>query len=109
MLPKTKQSEKVPKSRSQILAILAEQCGRIHGFGVRDLYLFGSAARDTMDDQSDIDMVVEFAHTTYRDYKDFKSFLESILHRHVDLLTAAAVKGRLKQEIQKDAIHVQTL
>jgi predicted nucleotidyltransferase len=37
-----------------------------------------------------------------------KSVLESILGRKVDLLTPAAVQGRLKEEIEKDLIDVPT-
>jgi len=53
-------------------------------------------------------MVVEFSQTTYRRFVALKSFLEAILGRGVDLLTPAAVQGRLKHEIEKDLVDVPT-
>ena len=70
------------------------------------LSLFGSAARGSLTPQSDVDMVVEFSQTTYRRFVALKSFLETVLGRGVDLLTPAAVQGRLKQEIEKDLVDV---
>lgn len=51
-------------------------------------------------------MIVQFSHTTYRRFVGLKSFLESLLGRKVDLLTSPAVQGRLKEEIEKDLVHV---
>ena len=70
--------------------------------------LLGSAARGELGPLSDVDMVVEFSQTTYRRFVEVKSFLESILGRKVDLLTPPAVQGRLKEQIERDLVHVPT-
>ena len=95
-----------PQTREQIVEVLQSHRRELDGFGVRQLSLFGSAARGDLEPLSDVDMVVEFSHTTYRRFVGLKSFLEAVLSRRVDLLTAPAVQGRLKQEIEKDLVHV---
>lgn len=96
----------MPQTRKEILSVFSNCKGQMAEFGIQELMIFGSAAKDTLTPQSDVDVVVEFSQTTYRGYLEFKAFLESKLHRQVDLLTLAGVKGRLKQEIERDLIHV---
>ena len=81
---------------------------QIKRFGVTQLGLFGSAARGDMRKNSDVDIVVKFDKTTYKRYLNLKAFLENILDRDVDLLTLPSVQGRLKEQIMKDYINVQT-
>jgi predicted nucleotidyltransferase len=75
---------------------------------VERISLFGSAARGALEPQSDVDMIVEFSDTTYRRFVGLKAFLESILGRKVDLLTPHAVQARLREEIERDLVNVQT-
>lgn len=95
-------------TRRQVIETLQAHREHLAQFGVKKISLFGSIARDTAESQSDVDMVVEFSQTTYRRFTALKSFLESILGRKVDLLTPAAVEGRLKEEIEKDLIDAPT-
>lgn len=76
-------------------------------FGVSSLALFGSAARDELDETSDVDMVVEFARPATLDaYFDLKFFLQDLLGREVDLATAQMVKPRLRARIESDLVYV---
>jgi hypothetical protein len=88
--------------------VLQEHRADLRRLGVERIGLFGSAARGELGPHSDVDMVVEFSQTTYRRFVEVKSFLESILGRKVDLLTPPAVQGRLKEEIERDLVHVPT-
>ncbi|MEN6335136.1 MAG: nucleotidyltransferase family protein [Phycisphaerales bacterium] len=97
-----------PATRRQIIDLLQKHRADLKKLGVKRIDLFGSAARGELGPHSDVDMVVEFSQTTYRRFIEVKSFLESILGRKVDLLTPPAVQGRLKDEIEKDLIHVPT-
>jgi predicted nucleotidyltransferase len=92
----------------EIIDLLQSHWRQISGFGVKRISLFGSAARRSLEPESDVDMVVEFSETTYRRFVGLKSFLESVLGRKVDLLTPPAVQGRLKEEIEKDLVDVPT-
>ncbi len=106
-MPKTNDiNTNIPQTRKEILRIFSSQKEQMAEFGIRELMLFGSAAKDTLTPQSDVDVVVEFTKTTYRGYLEFKAFLENQLHRDVDLLTLAGVRGRLRQEIERDFVHV---
>ena len=97
-----------PTTSQQIIDVLQKHREHLKRLGVERIRLFGSAARGELRPRSDVDMVVEFSQTTYRRFVEVKSFLESILGRRVDLLTPAAVQGRLKDEIERDLIDVPT-
>jgi len=97
-----------PTTHQQIVVVLQAHHKKLKQFGVKQISLFGSVTRRSLEPQSDVDMIVEFSETTYRRFIGLKSFLESILGRKVDLLTPSAVQGRLKEEIEKDLVHVPT-
>ena len=97
-----------PLTRRQVIEILQAHEEELRQFGVKKISLFGSVARESAGSRSDVDMVVEFSQITYRRFVALKSFLQSILGREVDLLTPAAVQGRLKDEIEKDLVDVPT-
>jgi len=76
-------------------------------FGIKHLSLFGSAARDELREDSDIDVLVEFERaTTYDGYFDLKEFLEQLLGRRVDLVTERGLKPRARRNVEKDLIRV---
>jgi predicted nucleotidyltransferase len=97
-----------PMTRQQVIETLQAHQKELRQFGVKKISLFGSVARESAESQSDVDMVVEFSETTYRRFLALKSFLESVLGRKVDLLTAPAIQGRLREEIEKDLVDVPT-
>ncbi len=76
-------------------------------FGVRDLAVFGSVARDEATGTSDVDVLVEFAGpTTFDGYFGVKERLEEILGTRVDLATPAMLKPRLKVEVEREGVRV---
>lgn len=95
----------IESSRSQIIALC-----RLHR--VRRLEVFGSALRDDFDIQhSDVDVVVEFEPLPQGDglrrYFDFKTQLEALLRRPVDLVELAAMENtRLKRIIERTKVPV---
>ena len=93
-------------TREEVIDTLRSHRDELDGFGVKHTSLFGSAARGCLQPESDVDMIVEFSPVTYRRFIELKVFLESILGRDVDLLTPAAVRGRLKDEIERERIDV---
>jgi predicted nucleotidyltransferase len=94
--------------RSEILSLLKSRFQTMHAnFGVKDLMLFGSAARDELRSESDVDVLVEFEQQPNFDrFMDLKFFLEDILKAKVDLVTREALKPRMRPMIEKEAIHV---
>jgi hypothetical protein len=74
---------------------------------VKELYVFGSAARNEMNEQSDVDFILKFnADIVVEDYADlyfnFADELENLLKRNVDLLLDKPIKNRfLSKELEQ--------
>ena len=95
-------------NRKQALQILSENRGRLNRFSVKDLYLFGSVARDEAIDSSDVDILVEFqpnAKIGLFQFARLQRFLSELLECEVDLATPDALHKDLKEDILKEAIH----
>jgi len=88
------------RSAPEILTLLEHNAEAIRRLGVRRLGLFGSSARGTADDQSDLDFVVEFER---------KSFDANLLGCRIDLVVAEAIKPRLRETILAEALHAPGL
>jgi predicted nucleotidyltransferase len=97
-------------NRDQVLAVLRRHRQDIEQrFAIKHLSVFGSAARDELRTDSDIDVLVEFqGKATFDGYMDLKFYLETLLGRNVDLVTQDAVKPRMRPIIEQEAIHVTT-
>lgn len=92
--------------RDDVLRQLAAHQTEIASFGVKQLSLFGSVARDEARPDSDIDLLVEFdppvgLFTVVR----FRLYLEEMLGHSVDLVLHDAVKPRIRERISRDLIH----
>ncbi|MBE2242192.1 MAG: nucleotidyltransferase family protein [Burkholderiaceae bacterium] len=94
--------------RASILALLQEHRDVISKrFGAKHLALFGSAARDEMRSDSDVDVLVDFdGPATFDGYFDLKDYLEGLLCRPVDLVTRKGLKPRARQHVERDLIRV---
>lgn len=70
----------------------------MHQHGVERAYLFGSAAKGTMNEDSDVDFIIRFPddmnYVTYADnYFALAEKLEALLSRNVDLVTEKTLKN----------------
>lgn len=76
-------------------------------FGVVDLALFGSFARDEASELSDIDVLVTFdGPATSRGFFGVQFFIEDIFDRSVDLVTDKALREEFRPYVEQDAIKV---
>jgi uncharacterized protein len=88
---------------------IAKLCGR---YGVRRLEVFGSASVELEDAAArDIDLIVDFARDSRERplpcYFEFKSDLESLLGKPVDLVELSAMaESRLRRSIVRSAVPV---
>ena len=98
----------VNMKRQQVLEILDEHKDILaKRFGVTDLALFGSMARDTAAEGSDVDILVAFeGPPTSKRYFGVQFYLEELLNCGVDLVTDKALRSELRPYVEKDAIHV---
>lgn len=66
-------------------------------YKVKNLYAFGSVLTENFNDESDIDLIVDFYVIGVEDYADnyfdFKFSLQEIFNRPVDLLEERAIKN----------------
>jgi uncharacterized protein len=95
-------------NRTTILQVLNQHRDEVmNRFGASHLALFGSAARDEMRDHSDVDVLVEFeSPATFDGYIGLLFYLEELLGRKVDLVTASGLKPRARASIERDMIRV---
>jgi uncharacterized protein len=95
-------------NRAMILELLTQHRERLRvQFGAKHLALFGSAARDELRNDSDIDVLVEFeGPATFDGYMGLADDLEQLLGRRVDLVTEKGLKPRARQYVERDLIRV---
>ena len=95
-------------NRAQILKVLADSKVLLRErYGVVDLALFGSAARDATRPNSDVDLLVTFDGPATSDrYFGVQFYLEDRLGRPVDLVTHKELRDELRPFIEREALHV---
>lgn len=76
-------------------------------YGVTELSLFGSTARDSAGEASDVDVLVSFDGPATSDrYFGVQFALEDLLGRPVDLVTQKALRPELRPCVEKEALSV---
>lgn len=95
-------------NRDAVIAILRREKPFLEQeCGVISLALFGSAARDQMTEESDVDVLVEFTRpVTSKKYFDAQFRLEDALGTSVDLVTKTSLKPSVRPFVVRDAIVV---
>ena len=84
-------------------AALSEVCRR---YGVKELAAFGSAARNEMKVESDLDLLVEFLPGERIGVIRFEALAEELQHlagRRVDLVTKRGLKPWIRPQVMRDA------
>ncbi len=77
-------------------------------FGVKDLAIFGSVARETATESSDVDILVEFDRPIgLFEFVRLKLTLEKWIGQPIDLVTPDALHPALRDRILKEAIHAR--
>jgi len=94
--------------RNNALAILKQlKPALMQQFGVTQLALFGSTARDDASDNSDVDILVSFdGPATSTRYFGVQFYLEDCLGCPVDLVTEKALRPELRLFVEREAINV---
>lgn len=95
------------KSLTEIKAILAERKALLFNkYPIQSLAIFGSFARNEQNDDSDLDLVVEFNGKIGSNFILLADELESYLGFKVDLVSRKGIKDRYFQTIKSDLIYV---
>ncbi len=99
-------------SRDEITEILRLQQPYLAAeYGVKRIGLFGSYARGTPRQQSDVDLVIEFERPIGLKFMELAGYLEILLGAPVDILTPAGIQSirnaQTARNIQESTIYVQ--
>jgi predicted nucleotidyltransferase len=101
-------------SKTAILKIIRDEMPTLRQrFGVEDLALFGSFARDKASENSDIDLVVSLAKPLGFAFVELADYLEEKLGCKVDLITSATLemgiadprRAHIAKDIQESLVH----
>ena len=90
----------------QALAKLASEREALRAFKVRELSIFGSVARDEAGKDSDVDLLVEFTEPVgLFEFARLQQFLEQVLDARVDLVTPAALRASMREQVLREAVR----
>lgn len=91
------------KTKDEIIRTLRENVPKLASeYGVQRIALFGSYARGTAVEQSDIDLVVEFERPIGFRFVELADLLEDLLGSSVNLLTPAGIESIRVEEAARD-------
>jgi len=95
-------------NRKEVLDILRRHKPTLaERFGVTELALFGSYARDTATDASDVDILVRYdGPATSKSYFGVQFYLEDLLGRRVDLVTHKALRQEFRPYVEREAVNI---
>jgi len=96
-------------NKQQIIALLKENSDKLERFGVNRIGVFGSFVAGEQNEDSDVDLLVEFTkgQKNFRNFIGTATFTEDLLGRKVDLLTAQSLSPYIAPLIEKEIEYVQ--
>lgn len=95
-------------SKEEIKNILSSQLSFLkEKYHVKKLGIFGSVVRDETEQDSDVDIMVEFeSPISFFEFIRLENFLSDKLRKKVDLISQKAIKPIIKNDILKETIYV---
>ncbi|RWQ50587.1 nucleotidyltransferase domain-containing protein [Mesorhizobium sp.] len=96
-------------SRNEVIKQLQRNADAIKGMGATSLYLFGLAARDDAQPDSDLDLFIDYdpaRRFSLIDLVGIKQFLEEKMSTEIDITTRDSLHPMLKAEIEQSAVRV---
>ena len=76
-------------------------------FGVSEISLYGSFARDEASEDSDIDVIVKFeGRPTLMTYSRAQIYVEKLVGRSVDLAQKQDLREEIRPNVERDLINV---
>lgn len=96
------------KNLDEIKSVLAQYKGFLkQKYGVDDIAIFGSYVRDEQSNESDVDILVEFARPVgFVTFMKLENHLTELIGRKVDLVTKKALKPNIGKTILQELVHV---
>jgi predicted nucleotidyltransferase len=93
-------------TKNQIIEVLiAEYPNLTKEYKVKRIGLFGSYAHNSANEQSDIDLIIEFYEPIGLKFIDLCDHLENLFNKKVDVLTPAGLKSIRIQSIKDNILN----
>ncbi|MSQ06105.1 MAG: nucleotidyltransferase [Dehalococcoidia bacterium] len=101
----------VVQAKQDLLLLIQEHQEQIKAFGVSRLGIFGSFARGQQRDESDVDVLVEFAPgcKTFDAFIHLAFFLEDLFERPVELVTPESLSPYIGPHILSETEYVNLI
>ena len=96
-------------TRSEAIAKLKASSEEIRKLGATGLYLYGSAARDELTAESDVDIFIDYdpaSDFSFVELVRLQNLIGQRLARDVDLTTRNGLHPLLKADIERSSIRV---
>lgn len=96
-------------SRSDVIAKIKANSGRLRALGAGAVYLYGSHARDEASSASDVDIFIDRqpgARFTFIELTEIEFLLSEALSTDVDVSTRSGLHPALSAEIEQSAVRV---
>ena len=96
------------ENKEGLLQLISTHRSEIAGFGVKELALFGSFKRNQANEDSDVDLLVEFepGQKTFSNFMQLAFFLQDLFGRKVELLTRQSLSPFIGPKILKELEYV---
>jgi predicted nucleotidyltransferase len=96
-------------TKKEAVNIIQGNTEMIKAYGVKKIGIFGSFAKRTQHNKSDIDILVEFrdGQKIFDNYIELKFLLERLFRRKVDLVIKDALRPRIKPYINKEVEYAR--
>ena len=78
----------------------------ISKYNVTSIGLFGSIVRDDFNEESDIDIIVDFSKPIGIEFIDLADFLELKINKKIDLVSKNGVKHKYFESFKSEIIYV---
>ena len=87
-------SSKIVSTKQEVIDIIKANLSNFALFGVTEVGLFGSFAREEQTDSSDIDLLVNLQDCSWDNYCQLLNFVEALFQdREVDLIAENSISG----------------
>lgn len=94
-------------TKETVIAILKKHKPEMQKkYGLTELALFGSFSRNEQTENSDVDLMVDFAKTPGLNYFDMLYEFDDLFEAEVQVISKKAIKPKYYKAIEQDLIYV---
>lgn len=103
-------AERTPvRTRDEVIGVLRRHIDDARRHHATGMYLYGSAARDELSDESDVDIFIDYdpdGPMSFVELFDLRDLLAERLHRNVDLTSREGLHPKLRARIERSSLRI---